>query len=98
MRDSGTTQAAERASSTIHPARRTNIRYSIHMVTDPRSCLPPSEPPRRTYSQFSYLCPVLEPPQIHRHRRGDEYQLNNLIDDEVTAMSASAWRPAESDY
>ena len=34
--------AAERANSTIHPATRTNIRYSTPTVTSPRRCQPPA--------------------------------------------------------
>ena len=36
----GSFDAAERASSAIHAASRTNIRYSIRTVTSPRSCQP----------------------------------------------------------
>ena len=52
--------AGDRASSAIHPVRRTNIRYSIRRATSPRSCQP-----RTTITAgkpaAQHLCPVLKP-------------------------------------
>ena len=58
------------ASSTIHPARRTNIRYSSRTITSPRSCQ------RRPATMAGILAgqrtsPVLEP---HMVIAGDERQ------------------------
>jgi hypothetical protein len=55
--------AAERASNAIHPASRTNIRYSIRTITSPRYCQPSGHHGWHTRRSATYA-PVLEP-----HRR-----------------------------
>ena len=60
IRISASFAAAERASSAIHPARRTNIRYSSRTITSQRSCQPSHHHRWRT-RRAAYLCPVLEP-------------------------------------
>ena len=58
--------AAERASSAIHPASRTTHQVE-HPYRHKPAILPAQRPSRSTYSRVSYLCPFLEP---HRCRTG----------------------------
>jgi hypothetical protein len=46
--------AADRASSAIHPARRTNIGYRIRIVANPRSCLPSDHHHWHTHRSATY--------------------------------------------